>query len=43
MTGVGQSEEWPTFKPLFALTNRQSYQRSLCTFIHLKAIVVNVS
>jgi len=29
------------FKPLFAMTNRKSYQRTMSTIIHLNAIFVN--
>src|SRR3989338_3873528 len=37
----GHSEEWPRFKPLFAMTNRKSYQRTISTIIHLNAIFIN--
>src|SRR3989338_963791 len=37
----GHSEEWPSFKPLFAMTNRESYQRTMGTIIHLNVIFVN--
>src|SRR3989344_4463859 len=39
----GHSEEWPSFKPLFAMTNRKSYQRTMATIIHLNTIFVNSS
>src|SRR3989338_7573188 len=39
----GHSEEWPSFKPLFAMTNRKSYQRTMPTIIHLNDIFVNMS
>ncbi len=45
----GHSEEWPkgtrmrsaTFKPLFAMTNRKSYQRTMANIIHPYTIFVN--
>lgn len=42
MSHSGHSEEWPSFKPLFAMTNRKSYQRTMNTIKHLNAIFVNI-
>ena len=41
MAGVGHSKEWLSFKPLFAMTSRMYYQRTMGTIIHLNAIFVN--
>jgi len=41
MSRYGHSEERPKIEPLFAMTNRKSYQRTMPSIIHLNAIFVN--
>ena len=39
MTSSGHSEERPSFKPLFAMTTRKSYQRTVSYIIHLNDVL----
>ena len=39
MTSSGHSEEGPISKPLFAITNRKSYQRTVSYIIHLNDVL----
>ena len=43
MASSGHSEEWPIFKPLFALTTVGDIQRTLHCIIHPNDIFVKVS